>query len=116
MNKKYISLSLGHTHKHAHKNRTYLYELHHGDWVEEVKAGEAVQPAGGAGDVRDGQGGSVAGKDGVSEEPSGAAKADAIDKTQHRQRLIILAIVPVRTFHLVLFYKSHQMKRYNFPL
>lgn len=45
---------------------TDLYKLHHRDWVEEVKAAESVQPVGGAGDVRDGQGGCVAGKDGVS--------------------------------------------------
>lgn len=44
----------------------YLYKLHHRDWVEEVKATESVQPVGGAGDVSDGQGGCVAGKDGVS--------------------------------------------------
>lgn len=45
---------------------TDLYKLHHRDWVEEVKAAESVQSVGGAGDVRDGQGGCVAGKDGVS--------------------------------------------------
>lgn len=44
----------------------HLYELHHGDWVEEVKTSESVEPVGGAGDIRDGQGGCVAGKDGVS--------------------------------------------------
>lgn len=44
---------------------THLYELHHGDGVEEVKAPEAVQPAGGAGDVGDGQRGRVAGEDRV---------------------------------------------------
>lgn len=44
----------------------YLYELHHWDGVEEVKAAKSVQSVGGAGDVSDGQGGRVAGKDGVS--------------------------------------------------
>lgn len=45
---------------------TYLYKLHHRDWVEEVKAPKSVQSVGGAGYVRDAQGGCVAGKDGVS--------------------------------------------------
>ena len=44
----------------------YLYEPHHRDGVEEVKSSESVQPAGGAGDVSDGERGGVAGKDGVS--------------------------------------------------
>lgn len=44
----------------------YLYELHHRDWVEEMEAAESVQSVGGAGYVGDGQGGCVAGKDGVS--------------------------------------------------
>lgn len=44
----------------------YLYKLHHRDWVEEVKAPKSVQSVGGAGYVRDAQGGCVAGKDGVS--------------------------------------------------
>lgn len=44
----------------------YLYQLHHRDWVEEMKATESVQPVGGAGDLGNGQRGCVAGKDGVS--------------------------------------------------
>lgn len=48
----------------------YLYKLHHGDRVEEVKPAKSVQSVGGAGDVGDGQGGGVAGKDGVSKEQS----------------------------------------------
>lgn len=45
----------------------YLYKLHHGDRVKEVEAAKLVQSVGGAGNIGDGQGGRVAGKDGVSE-------------------------------------------------
>lgn len=44
----------------------YLHKLHHRHWVEKVKATESVQPVGRAGNVSDGQGGRVAGKDGMS--------------------------------------------------
>lgn len=45
---------------------SYLDQLHHWDRVEEVKAAKPVQSVGGAGNVSDGQGRRVAGKDGVS--------------------------------------------------
>lgn len=48
--------------------RPYLYQLHHSNWVEEVKATESVLPVGGAGDVTDRQRGRVTGKDGVPKE------------------------------------------------
>lgn len=44
----------------------YLDKFHYRDWVEEVNTAESVQPVGGAGDIGDGQGGCVTGKDGVS--------------------------------------------------
>lgn len=70
---------------------SYLYKLHHWDWVEEVKAAEPVQPAGGAGDVRDGQRGCVAGKDGVSKRKR--AETQLTCKTSRH--------VPLKTFRFI---------------
>lgn len=74
---------------------SYLYKLHHRDWVEEVKASESVQPVGGAGDVRDGQGGCVAGKDGVSE--------NAGSSREYRQLLILKADTNLSAFFFCAF-------------
>lgn len=64
--------------------RPYLYQLHHSNWVEEVKATESVLPVGGAGDVTDRQRGCVTGKDGVPKERNQHVSQTSVDKAEIR--------------------------------
>lgn len=62
--------------------RPYLYQLHHSNWVEEVKATESVLPVGGAGDVTDRQRGRVTGKDGVPKERNQHISQTSVNKAE----------------------------------
>lgn len=62
--------------------RPYLYQLHHSNWVEEVKATESVLPVGGAGDVTDRQRGRVTGKDCVPKERNQHISQTPVDKAE----------------------------------
>lgn len=64
--------------------RPYLYQLHHSNWVEEVKATESVLPVGGAGNVTDRQRGCVTGKDGVPKERNQHISQTSVDKAEIR--------------------------------